>query len=91
MDNELEEQEEGLMLHGLFIDAGRWNMDTMLLDDPVVGVPGHRELGRLETIINRYMIELLSLKIIKHCTNTPDGIFPESLFYIGSRICRPIS
>ncbi|XP_037092151.1 dynein heavy chain 6, axonemal-like [Pollicipes pollicipes] len=37
VDDELSVPEEGLLIHGLFIDAGRWDMDNMTLTDPLLG------------------------------------------------------
>ena len=37
LDDELAIPEEGLLVHGLFIDAGRWDMRNMTLTDPALG------------------------------------------------------
>ena len=37
LDDELAVPAEGLLVHGLFIDAGRWDMRNMALTDPALG------------------------------------------------------
>lgn len=34
----LESPEDGVLVHGLFLDAGRWDMRTMKLTDPKPGI-----------------------------------------------------
>ena len=36
-DNEIESPEDGVLVHGLYMDASRWNNDTMMLADPYAG------------------------------------------------------
>ena len=36
-DNEIESPEDGVLVHGLYMDASRWNDDTMMLADPYAG------------------------------------------------------
>lgn len=37
MDEELDTPEDGVFVHGLFLEAARWDMDEMVLGDAVVG------------------------------------------------------
>ena len=37
LDDELAVPEEGLLVHGLFIDAGRWDVRNRTLTDPALG------------------------------------------------------
>jgi len=37
MDNELDTPEDGVLVHGLFLEAARWNMDGMVLGDALLG------------------------------------------------------
>ena len=37
MDNELATPDDGVLVHGLFLEAARWNMDKMVLGDAVLG------------------------------------------------------
>ena len=37
MDNELDTPEDGVLVHGLFLEAARWNMEGMVLGDALLG------------------------------------------------------
>ena len=48
--------EEGLLVHGLFIDAGRWDMQQGTLTDPALGETRESGTGPSEAGVDRGVV-----------------------------------